>query len=112
MPPCYILLLFVYTVSFFKIRPQPQVNTSNYVTIQFAGIINPTGFNIMFNVGKADQIIRIIVGLFLISLALFGEHIIGQNVVWGWAGIILLVTASFKVCALYSLFGISTYSSK
>ena len=100
------------TVPFFKVRTHPQVNTSDSVIIQFAGIINLTGFNIMCNVGKVDQIIRIIAGLFLISLVFFGEHIIGQNVVWGWVGIIFLVSASFKVCAAYALFGISTCSPK
>jgi len=47
-----------------------------------------TGVRIMCNVGGIDRIIRIIAGLFLISLVFFGEQIIGQNVIWGWVGLI------------------------
>ena len=50
----------------------------------------------MCNVGGIDRIFRIIAGLFLISLVFFGEQIIGQNVVWGWIGIVPLATGTFK----------------
>jgi len=62
----------------------------------------------MCNVGGIDRIIRIIAGLFLISLVFVGEQIIGQNVVWGWVGLVLLATGIFKFCPVYKLFGIKT----
>ena len=53
----------------------------------------------MCNVGGIDRIVRIIAGLFLISLVFFGEQIIGQNTIWGWVGvgIIALVVAGLIV---------------
>ena len=60
------------------------------------------------NVGGIDRILRIVAGLFLISLVFIGEHIIGQNVVWGWIGVIPLVTGIFKFCPAYSIIGVKT----
>jgi hypothetical protein len=62
----------------------------------------------MCNVGGIDRIIRIIAGLFLISLVFIGDKIIGQNVVWGWVGLVFLATGIFKFCPAYKLFGIKT----
>lgn len=66
----------------------------------------------MCNVGGIDRIIRIIAGLFLISLVFFGEQIIGQNTAWGWIGIVPLATGTFKFCPVYKLFGLKTCSLK
>ncbi len=66
----------------------------------------------MCNVGGIDRIARIIVGLLLISLVFFGEQVIGQNVVWGWIGLIPLATGIFKFCPAYVLFGLKTCDSK
>ncbi len=55
------------------------------------------------NVGGLDRIARIVAGLVLIGLTLAG--MIG---VWGWIGIVPLVTGLFKFCPAYSLFGMST----
>jgi TM2 domain-containing membrane protein YozV len=66
----------------------------------------------MCNVGGIDRTIRIIAGLFLISLVFFGDQIIGQNVVWGWIGVVPLVTGLFKFCPLYSIIGVKTCSTK
>ncbi len=60
------------------------------------------------NVGGIDRIIRIIVGAFLLSLVFFGTQIIGNNVVWGWIGVVPLATGIFKFCPAYSLFGFKT----
>jgi hypothetical protein len=60
------------------------------------------------NVGGIDRILRIIVGLALISLVFVGDRIIGQNVIWGWIGVIPLVTGIFKFCPAYSLIGVKT----
>ena len=65
----------------------------------------------MTNVGGIDRILRILVGLALISLVFFGEKIIGQNVVWGWVGLLPLATGLFKICPAYSLFGFKTCST-
>ena len=59
------------------------------------------------NVGSMDRILRIIVGLTLIALAAAG--IIG---VWGWIGVIPLVTGIFRFCPAYTLLGISTCPAK
>jgi hypothetical protein len=66
----------------------------------------------MCNVGGIDRIIRIIAGAFLISLVFFGDQIIGQNVVWGWVGVVPLATGIFKFCPAYSLLGLKTCATK
>ncbi|MEW6559323.1 MAG: DUF2892 domain-containing protein [Pseudomonadota bacterium] len=60
-----------------------------------------------FNVGGIDRILRIIVGIVLIALTLMGT--IG---VWGWIGIVPLVTGLFKFCPLYSVLGMNTCPMK
>lgn len=57
------------------------------------------------NVGGIDRVARILVGLTLIGLTLAGQ--IG---VWGWIGILPLVTGAFGFCPPYALFGINTCS--
>jgi fatty acid desaturase len=59
------------------------------------------------NVGTADRIARIVIGLALIGLTLSGT--IG---VWGWIGIVPLITASLGTCPLYTVFGFSTCPMK
>ena len=55
------------------------------------------------NVGTVDRIIRIIIGLVLITLAFTGT--VG---LWGYIGIIPLVTGLLKWCPLYTLLGVQT----
>ena len=55
------------------------------------------------NVGSIDRVLRIIVGLALIALTAAG--IIG---VWGWIGVIPLLTGIFRFCPAYTLLGMST----
>ena len=57
------------------------------------------------NVGKADRTIRIIAGLVLIGLAATGT--IGM---WGWIGIVPILTGVFRFCPAYPLLGINTNS--
>lgn len=57
----------------------------------------------MHNVGTVDRILRIIVGLILISLVF-----IGPQSAWGWLGLIPLATALIGWCPLYRLLGIKT----
>jgi hypothetical protein len=55
------------------------------------------------NVGGIDRALRVVVGIALIALTLTGT--IG---VWGWIGIVPLLTAAFGTCPLYSLLGMNT----
>jgi len=55
------------------------------------------------NVGGIDRIARIIAGLALIALAATGT--VG---VWGWIGIVPLLTGLIRWCPLYPLLGISS----
>ena len=55
------------------------------------------------NVGIVDRSLRIVVGLVLIALTLLGQ--IG---VWGWIGVIPLLTGAFRFCPLYSVLGLNT----
>jgi len=57
------------------------------------------------NVGSADQVIRIVAGLALLSLVFVLE---GDNRWWGLIGIVPLVTGIFRLCPAYLLFGISS----
>jgi uncharacterized membrane protein YfcA len=59
------------------------------------------------NVGQADRVIRIVVGLALIAATLGG--FIG---VWGWIGVVPLLTGIFRFCPAYLPFGMSTCSMK
>ncbi|GAB1232993.1 DUF2892 domain-containing protein [Ferrigenium sp. UT5] len=56
-----------------------------------------------FNVGSTDRVLRIIAGLVLIGLAASGT--VG---VWGYIGVVPLLTGLFKFCPAYALFGLST----
>ena len=55
------------------------------------------------NVGGIDRILRIVVGLALISLAATGT--VG---VWGWIGVVPLLTGLVRWCPVYPLIGISS----
>jgi len=55
------------------------------------------------NVGGMDKILRILIGLALMVLALFGA--IGA---WGWIGVVPLATGLFNFCPAYKLLGINT----
>jgi len=56
-----------------------------------------------FNVGTIDRGVRVIAGVALIALAATGT--VG---VWGYIGVVPLVTGLFKFCPAYALFGLST----
>ena len=59
------------------------------------------------NVGGIDRILRIVLGLVLIGLALTGT--IG---VWGWIGVVPLVTGFMSFCPLYTMIGMNTCPKK
>ncbi|MCB1874505.1 MAG: DUF2892 domain-containing protein [Chromatiales bacterium] len=58
------------------------------------------------NVGSIDRVIRIVLGLGLISLVF-----VGPQTPWGWIGIVPLATALIGWCPAYLPFGISTRSN-
>ncbi|HMV04104.1 MAG TPA: DUF2892 domain-containing protein [Accumulibacter sp.] len=55
------------------------------------------------NVGGIDKILRIVVGIALIAMAALG--VVG---VWGWIGVVPLLTGLFGTCPAYSLLGVNT----
>ena len=55
------------------------------------------------NVGCIDRAARIAAGLILIGLTLSGQ--IGM---WGWIGIVPLVTGIVRFCPAYTVLGISS----
>lgn len=65
-----------------------------------------------FNVGTADRIVRLILGVALAALALFSGLAPFAEPLWFWGALIvsaiLIVTAIVRFCPLYAPFGIST----
>lgn len=59
------------------------------------------------NVGTADRVIRIVIGLILLSLLFILD---GSIKYIGLIGIVPLLTAFIKFCPLYTLFKINTCS--
>jgi hypothetical protein len=55
------------------------------------------------NEGMIDRVLRVIVGIALISIVF-----IGPQTPWGWIGIIPLATGLIGWCPAYSLFGLRT----
>lgn len=55
------------------------------------------------NIGTTDRIIRAVVGLALIAMVF-----VGPQIVWGWIGVVPLITALVGICPAYSLLGIKT----
>ena len=59
------------------------------------------------NEGTIDRVIRVIAGLALIALAATGT--VGM---WGWIGIMPLLTGTIGFCPGYAIFGVSTCPMK
>lgn len=55
------------------------------------------------NVGSADRLIRIALGLVLIAIVF-----VGPKTPWGWIGVVPLVTGFMRTCPLYTLLGVNT----
>ena len=55
------------------------------------------------NEGTIDRVLRVVVGLGLISLVFVGPH-----TPWGWVGVVPLATGLAGFCPLYTLLGLST----
>lgn len=61
------------------------------------------------NVGNVDRVIRIVLGLALLSLLVVGE---GQMKWLGLLGIVPIATALLRFCPLYKVLGMNTCGSK
>jgi hypothetical protein len=59
------------------------------------------------NVGGLDRGLRVIVGLGLIAATATGT--IGM---WGWIGVVPLLTGAVGTCPLYSIIGLNTCPTK
>ena len=55
------------------------------------------------NEGNADRVIRVIVGLALLTLT-----VAGPKTLWGLVGLVPLITGLAGTCPLYSVLGIKT----
>ena len=55
------------------------------------------------NVGGLDRLLRIALGIVLIALVF-----IGPKTVWGWVGLVPLITGLFSTCPAYSMLGVKT----
>ena len=55
------------------------------------------------NVGTIDRVLRVVGGIVLIGLAATGT--VG---IWGYIGVVPLLTGLFSFCPLYTLIGINT----
>jgi len=59
------------------------------------------------NVGTIDRLVRILAGAGLIALAATGT--IG---VWGYIGVVPLLTGLLRTCPVHSLLGVNTCGTK
>lgn len=60
------------------------------------------------NVGRIDQYVRIIIGLALIAYIVKDGSLGAGWLAAGTVGLVLIVTAFFSYCPLYTLLGINT----
>lgn len=59
------------------------------------------------NIGTIDKVVRLVLGLALISLVF-----IGPKTPWGWVGVILVATAAINFCPIYRMIGFSSKGGK
>ena len=57
----------------------------------------------MTNEGAADRVIRVVIGLGLLSIVF-----VGPQTPWGWIGVVPLLTGIVGFCPLYRMVGINT----
>lgn len=55
------------------------------------------------NLGTLDRWLRIVLGLFILSLGFWGPQ-----TPWAWLGLVPFVTGLFGHCPLYTILGISS----
>jgi len=59
------------------------------------------------NEGSIDRVVRVVVGLGLLSLVF-----VGPQTPWGWIGLLPLVMGLVGFCPAYTLFGMNTCKTK
>ena len=59
------------------------------------------------NVGGADRIVRLLLGVGILALAF-----VGPKTPWGYVGVIPILTAIFSYCPLYAVLGFSTCTAR
>ena len=59
------------------------------------------------NAGSVDRVIRVVAGV-----ALIGASLSGAIGLWGWIGVVPLVTGLFRFCPGYLPFGLSTCAAQ
>ncbi|MEL7401325.1 MAG: DUF2892 domain-containing protein [Pseudomonadota bacterium] len=57
----------------------------------------------MQNEGTLDRIVRVVLGLVLLSLT-----IVGPQSMWGLVGLVPLITGAIGFCPLYKIVGLNT----
>jgi len=57
------------------------------------------------NEGTVDRVLRVIVGLVLVSLVF-----VGPKTAWGWIGVVPILTGLVGYCPAYRLIGLNTCS--
>ena len=55
------------------------------------------------NIGKAERVVRVVIGLGILSLAF-----VGPRSPWAYLGVLPVLTGAVGWCPPYALFGIST----
>ena len=58
------------------------------------------------NEGSIERALRVVVGIVLIAMVF-----VGPQTVWGWIGVMPLITGAIGICPLYSVLGINTCPS-
>ncbi|MBF0588264.1 MAG: DUF2892 domain-containing protein [Magnetococcales bacterium] len=59
------------------------------------------------NVGGIDKILRIVIGAALITMVF-----VGPQTVYGWVGVVPLLTGLINFCPLYPIIGLNTCSTQ
>ncbi|SLN43025.1 hypothetical protein PSA7680_02143 [Pseudoruegeria aquimaris] len=62
------------------------------------------------NMGTTDRLLRTLLGIVLLGAAMFGGLATGLAVIAALVGAVMLLTASLRLCPLYSLLGLKTCS--
>jgi hypothetical protein len=55
------------------------------------------------NEGTVDRVLRVILGIGLLSLT-----VVGPKTMWGYIGLIPLITGVIGTCPIYTIFGMRT----
>ncbi|WP_291632912.1 DUF2892 domain-containing protein [Clostridium sp.] len=58
------------------------------------------------NVGRTEQIIRIVIGILIVFIGLYYRSW------WGIIGLVPIITGSIRYCPIYDILGISTCDVK